>query len=161
MSKSDYREYHHQNSSLNALLEKYAYHSDYKGIDYNNPVEMPERQFTNSLIIKNLNVQSRQPYNQSSIMSINFGKYKSQSLDEISTADPKYIIYLLTTQYLKKDQRAHIIEKIIDNVKIGFGKYAEQTYNEVLNSNPNYLKWLSENTKHTWIADYLKKYDLK
>ena len=90
-----------------------------------------------------------------SIPTINFGKYKGKSLDEIAVKDSKYILYLLSTEFLKKEQISYIMENLIDDIVIGFGRYPNQTFKNLKAYKPSYLNWLSKNTKHIWLTTYL------
>ena len=84
--------------------------------------------------------------------TINFGKHKNKTLEQVNEEDNQYLVYLLNCGFLKKSQTEHILQNYIKDIKVGFGKYKESTFGELMVSNPKYLNWLSENTKNVWLS---------
>ena len=97
---------------------------------------------------------------------IGFGQHKGQSLGEIYKSDPKYIFWLLETDYwfridfrkllnipddvvdikpLVQKEYDKIFPKVKIEDKITFGKYKGMTYKEVYEENPEYIRLLMMN----------------
>lgn len=97
---------------------------------------------------------------------LGFGLHKGQKLGEIYKNDPKYIFWLLETDYWfridfrkllnipdeVKDVESFVqkeYDKILPKVKVGdtinFGKYKGRTYAEVFKEDPQYIYWVLRN----------------
>lgn len=98
--------------------------------------------------------------------TLQFGKYKGETIAEVYIKDPQYILWLTNSdryfridinalkEFVKNDEQLQIKSKTgikdaskettIDDT-ITFGKYKGLTYRDVYDKDPNYINWALEN----------------
>lgn len=100
---------------------------------------------------------------------IGFGQHKGQTLGEVYKTDPKYIFWLLETDYWfnvnfrdllnipddEEDVKLFVqaeYDKLFPMVKVDdkitFGKYKGRTYREIYEENPGYIDWILRNNNN-------------
>lgn len=79
--------------------------------------------------------------NNSFNFTIQFGKFKGQTLQEISDKDARYLLWLYKQSWVNNKTK-NALESFIDNITLNFGKYNGRCLNNIKNDDPKYYKWL-------------------
>lgn len=77
---------------------------------------------------------------------INFGKYKSKTIGEISKTDFGYCKWLLNQPFTSDEIKDYIKSNVnVDDYLMSWGKYKNKSVSWINQNDPKYKEWLENN----------------
>ena len=78
--------------------------------------------------------------------SVNFGKYKGTTIDELVLTDPKYLLWLAKQDWVKDDLIA-AIKVAHGRIVLPFGRHSGESLDSIQESDPSDYKWLLKDSR--------------
>ncbi len=96
------------------------------------------------------------------MVTINFGKYKNQDVEDVFKKDPNYCVWLMRQPTLSTEDdpvRELLKKKLFDSdaYYMTWGKYKGQALKVIAATDYKYIEWLKENTFVNTKCQALKK----